>query len=85
MGVQQLTITLPDDIAELVRAKVASGEYASESDMVQDGIENLVAQDAPLESWLTETVAPAYDRLRTQPDRVVSAEQVRARIQAMRG
>lgn len=85
MGVQQLTITLPDDIAELVRAKVASGEYASESDMVQDGIENLVAQDASLESWLAETVAPAYDRLRAQPDRVVSAEQVRARIQAMRG
>ena len=85
MGVQQLIITLPDDIAELVRAKVASGEYASESDMIQDGIESLFSKDASLESWLRETVAPSYDRLRMQPERAVSVDHVRSRIEAMRG
>ena len=85
MGVQQITITLPDDIADLVRAKVASGEYASESDIVQDGIESLFSKDAQLESWLMETVASAYDRLRMQPESAVNVDHVRSRIEAMRG
>jgi len=84
MGVQQLTITLPDEVANLVRAKVSSGEYASESDIVQDGLESLFGHDAALESWLTDTVGPAYDRLQTQPERAVNVEHVRARIQSLR-
>ena len=80
---QQLTITLPDEIADLVRAKVSSGEYASESDMVQDGLESLLGHDAALESWLTDTVGPAYDRLRAEPERGVSIEHVRARIESL--
>jgi Arc/MetJ-type ribon-helix-helix transcriptional regulator len=30
----QLSVTLPDDLADQVRAKVAPGQFASESDVV---------------------------------------------------
>lgn len=81
---QQLTITLPDEIADLVRAKVSSGEYASESDIVLDGIERLVGSESAFESWLVESVGPAFDRLREHPERGVTVEHVRARIESLR-
>ncbi|WP_374200825.1 type II toxin-antitoxin system ParD family antitoxin [Inquilinus sp. Marseille-Q2685] len=30
---QQFSVTLPNEMADMVRAKVASGEYASESEV----------------------------------------------------
>jgi antitoxin ParD1/3/4 len=80
MGLQHLTITLPDEVAERVRAKVASGEYATESDLIRDGIERLVGRDQAFESWLVNSVGPAYDELRKHPERGLSAEQVLASV-----
>lgn len=34
---QQMSITLPNDIADAVRAKVMAGEYASESEVICAG------------------------------------------------
>jgi Arc/MetJ-type ribon-helix-helix transcriptional regulator len=34
---QQFSITLPNEMAEAVRAKVAAGEYATESEVIRDG------------------------------------------------
>ena len=34
---QQFSITLTHEMAEMVRAKVESGEYASESEVIRDG------------------------------------------------
>ena len=42
---QQFSITLPNDMAELVRAKVAAGEYATESEVLRDGVRALMARD----------------------------------------
>jgi len=33
-----MSITLPNELAVAVREKVASGEYASESEVVRDGL-----------------------------------------------
>ncbi len=38
---QQLSITLPNEMADLVRAKVATGEYATESEVIRGRIANL--------------------------------------------
>jgi len=38
---QQLSITLPNEMADLIRAKVATGEYATESDVIRDGLRTL--------------------------------------------
>jgi antitoxin ParD1/3/4 len=79
---KQLSITLPNELAELVRAKVAAGEYATESEVIRDGLRVLLARDRAVESWLRETVAPAYDALKANPSRAVSAEHVRGVLSA---
>ncbi len=77
---QQLSITLPNEMAQLVRAKVAAGEYATESEVIRDGLRMLLARDRAVEHWLREQVAPAYDALKADPSRAVSVDQVRATL-----
>lgn len=79
---QQLSITLTNDMAELVKTKVRSGEYASESEVIRDGLRALMARDRAVESWLKSQVGPAYDALKADPSRIVTADQVRARLAA---
>jgi putative addiction module CopG family antidote len=77
---QQMSITLPKDMADAVKAKVRAGEYASESEVVRDGLRALMARDRAVETWLHAQVGPAFDALQTDPSRTVTAEQVRARL-----
>lgn len=76
----QFTITLPDDLAKMVKAKVMSGEYASESDVVCDGLRALQEHDKALEHWLRTEVVAAYDELKADPSRGLSVEQVREHL-----
>jgi antitoxin ParD1/3/4 len=48
-------------MAAMVKAKVASGEYATESEVIRDGLRTLLARDAAIESWLRGEVAKSYD------------------------
>jgi putative addiction module CopG family antidote len=77
---QQMSITLPNDMADVVKAKVRTGEYASESEVIRDGLRALMARDRAVESWLRNQVGPAYDALKTDPSRAVTTDQVRARL-----
>jgi len=77
---QQFSITLPNEMAEVVKTKVASGEYATESEVTRDGLRVLMARDRAMENWLRKKVGPAYDALTADPARAVSADQVRARL-----
>lgn len=77
---QQLSITLPNEMADLVRAKVAAGEYATESEVIRDGLRTLLARDRAVEDWLRATVAPAYDALKADPSRALSAVHVRTAL-----
>jgi putative addiction module CopG family antidote len=79
---QQFSITLPLDMAEAVKAKVAAGEYASESEVIRDGLRVLLARDRMMETWLREQVAPAFDAIKADPSRAVSIADVRARLAA---
>lgn len=47
---QQLSITLPKDMADVVKTKVKTGEYASESEVIRDGLRALLARDRAIES-----------------------------------
>jgi Arc/MetJ-type ribon-helix-helix transcriptional regulator len=62
-----LTITLPSDMADLVRAKVASGAFASEVDVVEEGLRTLAERDLETERWLRADVAPVYDAYKADP------------------
>ena len=56
-----VSITLPHEMAAMVKAKVTSGEYATESEVIRDGLRTLQARDAAVESWLRGEVAKSYD------------------------
>jgi antitoxin ParD1/3/4 len=79
---QQLSITLPNEMADAIKAKVLAGEYATESEVIRDGLRALLARDRAVEGWLNSQVGPAYDALKVDPSRAVTAQQVRARIAA---
>ena len=79
---QQLSITLPIDMADVVKTKVKTGEYASESEVIRDGLRALLARDRAVENWLQTQVGPAYDALKADPTRAVGVNQVRARLAA---
>ena len=78
----QMSITLPNDMASLVRAKVQAGEYASESEMIRDGLRVLLVRDRIVEDWLNNQVGVAYDALSADPSRALNVDQVRARLAA---
>ena len=77
---QQFSITLPNDMADALRSKVAIGEYATESEVIRDGLRALMARDRAVEHWLLSQVGPAYDALKADPTRAVSAVQVMAQL-----
>jgi putative addiction module CopG family antidote len=79
---QQLSITLPVEMAKLIKEKVASGAYASESEVVREGLRALQERDEVVERWLREEVVPAYDRHKAEPDRAAPLAESIARIRA---
>ncbi len=79
---QQFSVTLPVEMANLVKTKVAMGEYASESEVIRDGLRALLARDRAVDNWLAQEVGPAYDALQADPSRAISSDQVRARLAA---
>jgi antitoxin ParD1/3/4 len=79
---QQFSITLPNEMAELVREKVAAGEYATESEVIRDGLRTLLARDRAVDLWLREEVVPSYKAFKADPKRGVSGESVRKRLAA---
>ena len=79
---KQLSVTLPNEMAAEVRAKVESGEYASESEVIRDGLRALQAREKAVERWLHEDVGAIYDAMKADPSRARSAAQVRAALDA---
>jgi antitoxin ParD1/3/4 len=79
---RQLSITLPNDMADALRERVRSGEYASESEVIREGLRALFARDQAIEAWLRDEVAAAYDAVVADPARAVTVQKVRARLAA---
>lgn len=77
-----ITITLPLEMAAMVKAKVASGEYASDSEVIRDGLRILLARDAALEKWLREEVVQACKEFEADPSSGIPAEQVMDHVRA---
>jgi len=77
-----ISVTLPHDMAAMVKAKVASGEYATESEVIRDGLRTLQARDAAIESWLRNEVAKSYEEYAADPSIGIPAEEVMTRLRA---
>jgi putative addiction module CopG family antidote len=79
---RQLSVTLPVEMADMIRTKVTSGEYASESEVIRDGLRALAARNKAVENWLRRDVAPTYDAIKANPRRALSVKSVRANLAA---
>lgn len=77
---RQLSITLPNEMADVLRERVRSGEYASESEVVRECVRALWARDQAVEAWLHSEVAEAYDALVADPSRGIEADMLRVRL-----
>lgn len=77
---QQMSITLPNDMADTVKSKVRTGEYASESEVIRDGLRALMARDRAVENWLHQQVGPAYDAMKADPSHALTADQLRTHL-----
>ncbi|UAJ09861.1 ribbon-helix-helix domain-containing protein [Glacieibacterium megasporae] len=80
MATQEFIITLPNELAEKVRNKVATGEYDSPGDVILDGLEVLMGPDLRVERWLREKVVPACEAWQADPTHVYTSEEVLAHI-----
>ena len=77
-----LTVTLPPEMAAMVKAKVASGEYATDSEVIRDGLRAMQARDAALEKWLETEVVRSYQEHIADPSKSFPAEELMDRLHA---
>ena len=84
-NIQKRTFSLPTEHAAYIDAKVASGAYATASEVVRAGLRALQERDAAVERWLREGVGPTYDATKADPSRRLPAEKVFAEIRARHG
>ena len=81
-NVEKRTVTLPHEHAAFINAQVASGAFASASEVVRAGLRALQDRDAVVERWLHTEVAAVYDEHKADPSKAVPADQVMARLRA---
>ena len=81
-GVEKRTISVPAEQAAFIDAKVASGDYASSSEVVCAGLRALKERDEAVETWLREQVASTFDKMAADPGRGIPADAVFAEIRA---
>ncbi len=77
-----LSITLPHEMAQMVKDKVASGAFATESEVIREGLRALDERDAALETWLRTEGVARYDAYRQGNGKSRPAAKVFARLRA---
>jgi antitoxin ParD1/3/4 len=81
-NVEKKTVSLPARHIAYIDDMVASGSYASASEVVRAGLRALQERDAAVEKWLLEEVALSYDAIKDDPSRGLSADSVFSEIRA---
>jgi antitoxin ParD1/3/4 len=79
---EKRTFSLPSEQAGYIDTLVASGTYASGSEVVRAGLRALQERDAAVEKWLREEVVGVYDAMQADPGRAISVERVFATVRA---
>jgi antitoxin ParD1/3/4 len=80
--IEKRTFSLPAEHTAFIDEKVASGAYASASEVVRAGLRALQERDAAVERWLRAEVAPTCDAMKADPSRARPAKEVFQRIKA---
>src|ERR1700760_2085299 len=83
-GIEKRSVSLPAGLAAYIDRLVASGAYASASEVVRAGLRALQERDGAVDRWLREEVVPACEEIDADPSQVVSAEDLTSAIHAHR-
>jgi putative addiction module CopG family antidote len=73
---------MPRRTAQIVKNKVKSGAYATESEVIRKGLRPLHSQEAALEKWLQTEGVARYDAYHGGKSRGRPAAEVFARLRA---
>lgn len=76
---EKRTFTLPSEQSAFIDQLVASGTYATASEVIREGLRALQERNAAVERWLREEVVPTYDRWKADPGRGITPEQMAER------
>lgn len=79
---QQMSITLPMEMAKRVKQRVADGDYASESEVIREGLRALQERENAVEHWLRTEVAATYDAHKADPTKAKPLDEVWKRLEA---
>ncbi len=84
-----VALDVPADVAAEVDARIRSGQYSNQGDVVRDGLRSLgeednLLHDPEVERWLRTTVVPIAEATVAEPSRSITTEEVRARFAASR-
>lgn len=71
--IEKRTFSLPAEHAAFIDAQVASGAFASASEVVRAGLRALQERDAAVEQWLRDEVVATYEAMQADPARAISA------------
>lgn len=81
-NIEKRTVSLPHEHAAFIDAQVASGAFASASEVVRAGLRALQERDAAVERWLRTEVVAAYDAHKADPGRAIDAATVFDKLRA---
>lgn len=81
---QKRTFSLPGEQASYIDSLVASGAYATSSEVIRAGLRALQERDTAVERWLREEVVPVATAMRADPERALPAESVFDEIRELR-
>jgi Arc/MetJ-type ribon-helix-helix transcriptional regulator len=81
MDSRRLSIELPEELADLVDARVAQGRNASASEVIEEALELLAAQDVSLQEWEERELVAAYDEWKADPTGGFTIQEVRDHLE----
>jgi putative addiction module CopG family antidote len=80
---QQMSITLPLEMANMVKSRVSSGDYVSESEVIREGLRALQERENAVEHWLRTEVAATYDAHNADPSRAKTLDAAWVELEAI--
>ncbi|GGE25202.1 hypothetical protein GCM10011390_50850 [Aureimonas endophytica] len=78
-----LTIVLPPEMIRMVEAKIASGQYADENAVIEDGLRILAQQDDELDLWLKAEIPERYAEILRSPAIAIPSDEVFAGLEEL--
>ena len=80
----QLTINLSDEALEFVKTRMSTGEYHSESEVIEHELEEARLDEEEQRRWEQEVLIPIHDRLMANPSSAIPVEEVIHNLKARR-